>query len=223
MDDSPCDSCSHEYSAPVFDEVEAVVAGVVKRFKRKRAPADFVDLHQEGIRIALSTLDKYGERAWDKGYLHCAVRRELGNYLSKQVAVCTIKDNWTMARTIVGTSLDAHRGGDDEGPPLQLVDKGPQPDDGLMHRAGARQASRWRIDFRRALDRVLFPFDDVQREIIEELYGLGGTPSKLSGTIARERDIPVRDIYRLADKFKRRLHGDIEFYMLNSRLHELRW
>jgi hypothetical protein len=173
------------------DNIHAIVRGAVNHLTRRGVPAEREDLQQEGLRIAYQTLARLSLRTRTKGrdnpagYTYIAVRRELGNYISRNLAVPSIGCAWALARTVQDRD------------PVSVVeslpDASPSPEEALLHKERVRHRDRDRIALRRALDRLL---DADDRRIVDCLFGLDGLPDQRPRHVARILGIDVRAVYR---------------------------
>lgn len=196
--------------------LQAIVDQVARGFVRKgySAHVDLDDICQEGMRIALAAALKTDPKMNPEGYVYTAVSRELGNYISKQVAVPSIHGNWTEARFHqVRCGVGDEEGGHD------LPDEQPTPEARTLDFEREHRMSRWKIELRRKL---LSKFKvEEELSIVERLYGLDGFPSaETPARVAEQLGCNVRKVYRVTQKIAK-LAGDLEVYQLRQAYAEI--
>ena len=194
---------SRQYEHHVM--LESVVRQVVRRFRRKGC--FFVepqDLHQEGYRIALAALmnPKRDHERPAENYVYMAVCRELGNYVSKQLAVPSIMGHWHEARDM------QYR---DDLEEQVLVSPWLNPEERVIDKEMLSHQMRIRILLRRLLMHLLSESD---QEIVNRLYGFDGvTPAGKPALAARQLGLPVKQVYKATVNLRRAV-GSLEVYRL---------
>lgn len=201
-------------------EIDQTVRKAVSYFGRHRIyNVNSDDLHQQARLIALKTLKAQPEKAKNGGYLFNAIRRSLGNYISTEISLVSIHGNWEAGRQF--NSSCAAVSGLDSHVPRQLH-AGAEQEETAIERETDKLQARWRIDFRRALDKALRGLSDEDAYIVERKFGLDGLPESTDRALAAELGIPVGKIYRTWEKALRRLRNSLEMRLLDKHLDEMR-
>lgn len=213
-----------------FLDIEPAVKQAARWFDRLRRVhgIEMQELEQQARLIALRTVQAEPDKSVNPAYLFSAVRRSLGNYLSQQIAVVSIKGNWAAARTVSRrVPITVTRQGEGESGEEVLVSRQPGPEAPVFAQVDRRQHCRWRIDFHRALERSLRGLDDLEREIVELRFGLEGRTALSCAKIVEELyrqgfDVDVRFVYTTLERVIRRLRDSLDLAILDRRLEEIR-
>lgn len=182
---------------------EQLVDWVIHGLRRKGAPiSDLEDLKQQGLAVAAQTRARY-EAASEPGYLYSALRKALGNYISKNLTLLSIGSNHKVARTV------QHRAA------VEVVENKPDfrtPESVFLGLERGRLLARWRIDFRRTVDRHLARFSPDDQALVERLFGLDGLPP-----ISPRQSGDARRAYRLKRILIRSIQDDANFRVLQRK------
>jgi hypothetical protein len=171
-------------------------------------------LQQEGIRICLSALTTWRE---DHGtplenYLAVAVKRELGNYLSKTIAVVSVHGDWEKARDLQ-VRVDPST--------VYMASDAPTPDEVMEVRQQADQLSAWRGKFRAVLADIFSGLSEQEWEVALRLYGLDGYEEHKPREVAAVLGVPVNKIYRMRERMKNAISYSPELWALTHQLKEI--
>lgn len=179
----------------------------IEHLSRARAPADSEDLRQHGHMVALDAMQRYPDRACEPGYLYTVVLRQMGQYLSKNLAAVSMGAAFDRARQYqYRVPIDK----------LAEVLQGEAPDFVELERS--ERLRRWRGDVRAYLEDRVFPqLPEGAQPIVERLFGLNGHAPMRSSRVAGELGIDVRTVYRTRVRLISTLANDLEFYGLNVR------
>jgi hypothetical protein len=211
-------------------DIEHAVKQAVRWFRRSWTNnIDIQELEQQARLIALSTVKAEPEKSRNPAYLFTAVRRSLGNYLSQQIAIVSIKGNWAMAREFtksVPLTKQSPDGESEARSDERFASSTPGPEAVLLCKEERHSRTRWRIAFHRAIDDALRGLSEIERDIIERRFGLEGRPAETCKQIVEAlycegSAVDVRFVYATLERAMKRLRSSLDFAVLNKHLVEL--
>lgn len=203
---------SRHYTGSLMDAARAVDAAIGSLRCRQLPFRNIRELHQEGMKAALEALPRYREDQGSRvGYLYVAVRRQLGNYASANLAAVAMSGHWDLAREY------QHRVPVEE---WHLVTTD-TPETILSARETRAQKLEWHHRFRHTVDAILETLDAESAECVRLLHGLDTGVELPARQVAAKLDVPVTFVYRAQATFKRRVATHEGLHQLNQQYEEI--
>lgn len=198
-------------------QVEAAVKQAVNWFRRKFSlGSDAIDreeLLQQGWAVALAALQNYDPAKGPLGgYLYTAIRRQLGNHITKAGSPVSIYGDWLACRNIQSASIDEA---------VKLASGAPNPEQAQLAQERLVAAALWQAKFDAAVESTLSIATPQAREAFCRQYGINGYAEQPPREIAKAMDLPVRSVYSMLARTNKAAFNSMSLYQVNRRLPEV--